>query len=83
MLVVRIELWPNGDKSRARELSRAEIWNMSELAPVSDYGVHVDCATNGTAEFPILNHERYRGAWELVRRVAEEAAKRWTQIGGR
>jgi hypothetical protein len=27
MIVVKIELWPFGDESRAREIGRAEIWN--------------------------------------------------------
>jgi hypothetical protein len=38
MLVVRVELWPNGRGEHRREIGRATIWNETQLADVSDYG---------------------------------------------
>jgi len=37
MLVVDIDIWPGGWADNARTIQRIAIWNMSELADVSDY----------------------------------------------
>ena len=41
MLRVTIEIWPGGDKARARAIAIASVANISELAEVSDYAVSV------------------------------------------
>jgi hypothetical protein len=39
MIVVKVYLWPGGDRTRERELASAEIANISDLAPASTYAV--------------------------------------------
>jgi hypothetical protein len=41
MIVVKIELWPGGDSSRAIDLGKAHIANESDLAPSSTYSVRL------------------------------------------
>lgn len=37
MIVVKVELWPGGDCMNKETIARAEIWNTSNLADVSNY----------------------------------------------
>lgn len=37
MLVVKVELWPDGVETRAREIRRAQCANVSGLTPTSDH----------------------------------------------
>lgn len=41
MIVVRVELWPGGDPSRAEDLGTAHIANESSLADISNYSVRL------------------------------------------
>lgn len=41
MIVVKLELWPGGDKNRAIDLGSAEIANVSNLADLSAYEVRL------------------------------------------
>lgn len=88
MLVVKLELHPGGDASRAREIGRMEIANVSELAPVSDYRVAVtkrwmvgNEETSETGYFEICSHRRSDGAWTLVRRAFEQC-EAWSRRHG-
>ncbi len=74
MLRVRIELWPNGDGRRARTLHTLDIWNESDLAPVSDYGFHAWSDNAGEKSGRITGHRRADGAWRLVRKIISNAS---------
>lgn len=89
MLVVILEIHPGGDASRRREIGRAEIENLSELAEVSDYAVKFR-GEAGMGTEAIKGHRRKSGAWTLVRKAIDagagprvtltfptEEAKRW------
>lgn len=41
MIVVKIEMWPKGDESRARELGRTYIYNDGGTTARADYQVRV------------------------------------------
>lgn len=80
MLVVRLELWPGGSKEDAREIGRMRIANISDLAPISDYHVHVedDDGAKTNVGFRVAEHPRRECAWSLVRKAIE----RWLVIRG-
>jgi hypothetical protein len=86
MLRVTVEIWPNGDATRARPLAIANVANVSNLAKISAYVVTVSEGYNPLADAPpwsqrghIVQHDRERSVWALVAKVAtwaaEEAAK--------
>ena len=89
MLRVTIEIWPGGDRARARAIAIADVANVSELSEMSDYAVSVAEQYNPVTETPawscdgkILRHARRASVWALVAKVAvwaaEEATKRMT-----
>jgi hypothetical protein len=69
MLVVRVELWPDGDGTRARQVGLAGLANVSELADASDYvGVLTDdCGVDRAVM--IRGHSRAAGFWPLLARA--------------
>jgi len=69
MLVVKLEVHPGGDASQAYEIGRAEIANVSGLAPVSDYVVRVRDGEKWSKRFDVRSHRRDDGAWKLVLRA--------------
>ena len=70
MLVVRIELWPNGDAGRSSAIAVMGIANIAGLAGVSDYLVlrrsNVDDWLHGVVE----RHRRADGVWPLIAQAA-------------
>lgn len=69
MLVVKIELWPGGRESDAREIGRAAIVNVSSLAWVSDYIV---LSRDDRGEGPqrmVGGHRRDDGFWRFISRA--------------
>ena len=85
MLAIRIELWPGGDKSRARTIAEATVTNISGLDDVSDYQVAaLETASDVTGlparagGFIISGHPRKSTVWMLVAKVAMAAARRFT-----
>ena len=75
MMTIRIEI--NG-----RTIALAKARNVSELAAVSDYEVHVltDPDPDPTvvprmSSFSVVGHCRAAGPWELARRIAEAMVK--------
>ena len=77
MIQIIIRIVPGGDYSRAWEQAVAEVGNVSNLAPVSDYVVSAGENQNGVtgaldwnARGHILRHDRRQSIWALVARVA-------------
>jgi hypothetical protein len=86
MLRVTVEIWPGGDKTRARAIAIANVANLSDLADVSHYAVSVSEGLNPiTNTRPwslhghIFQHNRKASVWALIAKVAiwaaEEAGK--------
>ena len=82
MLRVTIEIWPGGDKARARAIAIASVANISELAEVSDYAVSVTEGENPISSTPpwsrrghVFQHDRRSSVWALVAKVAAWAAE--------
>ena len=81
MLRVTVEIWPGGDKTRARAIAIANIANLSDLADVSDYAVSVSEGHNPVTNIPpwsqcghVFQHDRKTSVWALVAKVAIWAA---------
>lgn len=69
MLLVRVELWPGGDRHRRREVAVLTIANVTELSDVSDYAVvRVDDSGRAEAAF-VRGHRRADGLWPLISRA--------------
>lgn len=70
MLVIKVEVWPNGRPGSSREIGRAGLANVSRLAAVSDYTV-VRVADNGRVDRGVVRrHVRSDGFWPLISRAA-------------
>ena len=76
MIMVKIELWPNGDRTRRRQIAAIAVANVSELADVSDY-VAVRWTDAGAMEaVSVRAHRRSAGIWPLLARAASPRASR-------
>ena len=82
MLRVTVEIWPGGDKTRARAVAIANVANLSDLADVSDYAVSVTEGHNPVTDTPawsqrgnLFQHDRRTSVWALVAKVAIWAAE--------
>lgn len=78
MLVVKMELWPGGDESAKRELSRVVIVNDETGTPeLGNYDVTV---TNEAGEVVkrdrVTGWSRERGGWSLLHRAMSKGRKR-------
>jgi hypothetical protein len=89
MIRITVTLVPGGDESRAREVARADVANISCLADLSDYDVvasEVASDVSGlpaqTASFKIFGHARRQSVWSLVTLVAMRAAGRFNRGAG-
>jgi hypothetical protein len=91
MLRVTVEIWPGGDKTRARALAIANVANLSDLADVSDYVMDANEGYNPiTNAAPwsqrghIFQHDRKASVWALIAKVAiwaaDEAGKNQAMI---
>lgn len=68
MLLVKVEIWPGGSETHAREIGRVKIGNLSDLADVSDYMVIAYEGDTVVAESTVRRHRRAQGFWPLVAR---------------
>ena len=59
-LVVKVEVWPDGDPTRAREVGRLGTANVSALADLSDYSVTVVEDGTESGAFIVLAHRLLR-----------------------
>lgn len=78
MLVIKVELWPGGDMSKARDIAQMTISNTSNLAERSNYHVvatELPSDTTGLVDglnenFVVQNHLRRSSVWALIGRAA-------------
>jgi hypothetical protein len=82
MLRVTVEIWPGGDKTRARAIATANVANLSDLAAVNDYAVDANEGYNSVTNTPpwslrghIFQHDRKASVWALIAKVAALAAE--------
>jgi hypothetical protein len=82
MLVVKVEVWPGGRENMKRELARARIGNVSNLANTSDYVVTAKEGDNSIVGTPaweskgrLDGHDRRQSVWALVAKAAAWAAE--------
>lgn len=61
MLVVTVEVWPNGNVLNRRVIHTMNLANVSQLADVSNYEGFLD-----DESVEVRNHKRSDGAWALV-----------------
>lgn len=78
MIYVSIELWPGGNRSRARQLGRMAIGNVSNLSDTSDYKALVSSEGDLslgieplTATVSVTGHKRSDGVIRLLKKVLE------------
>ena len=69
MLVIKLELWPYGDESAARELGRMHISNDGTGDGETGHYVEMSGAGATTYRRRVTDWPRRRGAWALVREV--------------
>lgn len=87
MLVVRVELWPFGDKTRAKEIARCNIFNKGgNYTDGFDYGVELNCdgvphlnIDKVVASYDIKGHDRLTPLPGLLGRVFERFIPREPQ----
>ncbi len=77
MLRIIVELVPGGYEPAKRELARAKLGNISDLATVSNYVIRAGEAANPLTGTPawlrtgkIEGHRRQQSVWALVERAA-------------
>lgn len=69
LLVVKVELWPGGHEALAREIGRAAVVNIRNLADLSDYIV-IGSDDHGHGPMRIVRrHRRDDGFWALLARA--------------
>lgn len=75
MLIGTLTVHPGGDASRAHQIGRLEIANVSQLADVSDYSVMM-VEPERVRMVEVRGHRRADGAWPLVRRAIAAVMRR-------
>jgi len=82
VLRIPVEIWPGGDKARARAVAIANVANVSDLAEVSDYPVSVTEGHNPLTNTPawsqrghLFQHDRITSVAEVAAWATEEAGK--------
>ena len=74
MIHVIVEIWPNGNQTRRREIASMDIGNISDCAAVSSYIVQASSAPNPLSKHPtafsargtIEGHRREDPIWSLL-----------------
>ena len=71
MIVIRVEMWPQGDKTRAVEFGRAYITNQATTTQASggalgDYAVVLQSLQAWKRGVVTGFNRRTRGAWDLL-----------------
>lgn len=71
MLVVKLEVWPGGDESRAEEIARATLTNITGPGAVADYQMSIKGPKPQYFEGIVRGHCRRRGPWRLLQLALE------------
>jgi hypothetical protein len=85
MLVVKVEVWSDGDRTRKREVGQMTIGNIGGDIERGDYAVHaterpsdITDMPNGMYEgFLLKNHKRRQSVWALVGLAAVRAVSHY------
>jgi hypothetical protein len=83
MIRITVEIWPGGDETRAREIARMTIANISGLAPESAYEIWASSDANkfGQAAFEAsgmtVRHRRKDSIWMLIAKAVDRVAAGW------
>jgi hypothetical protein len=75
VLIVKVELWPRGDRHRAREIGRAAIINVEHIPDTANEYVYLGVMNDVhfSERFTFLTHDRSDSFWALVGQVALQA----------
>ena len=73
MIVVKVEVWPYGEKEKAHEIATAKIWNRGGNIAYADYGAEFstnpeneDCFEQLNQKVSVEKHPRHLSVWRLV-----------------
>jgi hypothetical protein len=83
MIRITVEIWPGGDATRAREIARMNIANVSNFAPDSTYEIWASSDANkfGQPAFEAsgmtVHHTREDSIWMLVAKAVDRVAAGW------
>ncbi len=75
MIVVKVEIWPDGDEHKKRGVSRVNIWNISsdKEANLQNYQyavVEPDAFDGNTLRHgKVKNHNWKQSVWELIKEM--------------
>jgi hypothetical protein len=75
MLVIKIELWPYGDETKAKELARMDLWNDGTLlGELGNYEASSVIHESPWGEMQrrggkVLKHNRHHYVWSLVAKM--------------
>lgn len=83
MLVIKVEVWPNGRESGAREIARAGAANVSDMAELSDYQVVRVDERGERADAWVVGHRREDGPWPLVAAAASAVGDVGSELADR
>lgn len=87
MIIVTVEIWPQGDEAARRTIATARIANVSggsaivteQGSVVCDYAFAFEEATSGLVPYPletkglVYHHPRRQSVWRLIWRALDEA----------
>ena len=78
MIVIKIDMWPQGDKSRAYRLGRATISNIGGDESTGEYEAVIAGKLDGPTKIThVRDFPRLRlDVWHLLRRVLEKSHAR-------
>lgn len=80
MIIVHVELVPGGFEQQRRSIASLHIANVSDLADVSNYDIHVleganplACTKPRIGSCRVSGHDRRQSVWSLIAKAAEAA----------
>lgn len=71
MIYVRVELWPFGQKEKARVIGEMTVGNIGGTDEVSDYQVKATDDRGTGFKGLIFGHDRNQSIWALLRKALE------------
>lgn len=82
MIKVIVEIWPNGNPARKREIAHMDLGNITEFSAISSYVVRASSVPNPLAKLPtafsargtIEGHRRDDPIWVLLAKAMAWAA---------